>query len=181
LTPARPTAAAGVPDDMPLGRIAAAATATQNRPVPAAPLRRALERGRWLEMNVLRPVALALLTLFSAETARAHHAFSAEFDIDKPIKITGTVTKVEWQNPHTWFYLDVPDGLGAVTSWAIEMASPNLLMRAGWTRSSMKIGDVVTVDGFHAKDGSNTGNARSVVLSATGQTLLTGSGGGRAP
>jgi hypothetical protein len=117
--------------------------------------------------------------LVATGASRAHHAFSAEFDAEKPIKVTGTVTKVEWQNPHTWFYIDVKDDNGNVTSWGMEMASPNLLMRAGWTRSSMKSGDVVTVEGFHAKNGSNNGNARVVTLTATGERLFAGSSGGR--
>jgi hypothetical protein len=117
--------------------------------------------------------------LVAAAVTRAHHAFSAEFDAEKPIKVTGTVTKVEWQNPHTWFYIDVEDGNGTVTSWGMEMASPNLLMRNGWTRSSMKHGDVVTVEGFHAKNGTNNGNARVVTLTATGERLFAGSSGGR--
>jgi hypothetical protein len=118
--------------------------------------------------------------LLAASTAsRAHHAFSAEFDAAKPLAMTGTVTRVEWQNPHTWFYIDVEDGRGGVASWGMEMASPNLLMRNGWTRSSLKIGDVVTVEGFHAKNGSNNANARVVTLTATGSRLFAGSSGGR--
>jgi hypothetical protein len=114
--------------------------------------------------------------------AGAHHAFSAEFDATKPLTMTGTVTKVEWQNPHTWFYIDVVDADGNVASWGMELASPNLLMRNGWTRSSMQIGDVVTVEGFHAKNGSNNGNARVVVLNATGERLFASSStAGRAP
>jgi hypothetical protein len=117
--------------------------------------------------------------LASTATARAHHAFSAEYDAQKPITVTGTVTKVEWQNPHTWFYIDVADADGNVASWGMELASPNLLMRNGWTRASMKIGDVVTVEGFHAKNGSTNGNARVVVLQTTGERLFAGPSGAR--
>jgi hypothetical protein len=108
----------------------------------------------------------------------AHHAFSAEFDIDKPIKLVGTITRVEWQNPHTWFYLDV-EGDAGMTSWGMELASPNLLMRNGWTPTTMKAGDVVTVEGYQAKNGRNIGNARSVLVNATGQSLFTGSNASR--
>jgi hypothetical protein len=118
--------------------------------------------------------------LFAAATStHAHHAFSTEFDAEKPLTITGTVTKVEWQNPHTWFYIDVADGNGNIASWGMELASPNLLMRNGWTRSSMQVGDVVTVEGFHARNGSNNGNARTVVVTATGKRLFASSSSGR--
>ena len=120
-------------------------------------------------------VAAAGLGLMLASVpAIAHHSFAAEFDAAKPIKLTGAVTKVEWMNPHTYFYIDVKDEKGTVTNWGLEMGSPNGLMRQGWTRNSMKIGDVVTVEGSAAKDGSNIGNARSVTL-AGGQRLFAGS------
>src|SRR5690349_8574039 len=84
----------------------------------------------------------------------AHHSFSAEFDASKPVHLTGIVTKVEWMNPHTFFYLDVKDpATGKVTNWALEMGSPNGLTREGWTRDTLKTGDQVTVDGSAAKDG----------------------------
>jgi len=92
--------------------------------------------------------------------------------------MTGTVTKVEWMNPHTFFYIDVSDEKGKVTNWAMEMGSPNGLMRAGWTRNTMKIGDKVTVEGSLAKDGSPTGNARSVTMASTGQRLFAASSQG---
>ena len=123
----------------------------------------------------------------------AHHSFAAEFDGQKGVKLTGSVTKIEWMNPHTYFYMDVkeicegtpaaqgqetswkcsPADASKVPNWGLEMGSPNGLMRQGWTRNSMKIGDLVTVEGSRAKDGSNIGNARTV--SVGGQRLFAGS------
>jgi hypothetical protein len=126
-------------------------------------------------------IAGAALVLASRSIV-AHHSFAAEFDANKPFKMTGTVTKVEWMNPHTFFYIDVTDEkTKKVANWAMEMGSPNGLMRQGWTRNTMKIGDVVTVEGSLAKDGSNTGNARAVVLASTGQRLFAASSQGTTP
>ena len=119
-------------------------------------------------------LAVALCTTVAAGTALAHHSFAAEFDANAPIELTGTVTKVDWANPHTYFYIDVTSAKGDVQNWALEMGSPNGLMRRGWTRDSMKIGDVVIVSGWRAKDGATKGNARSVTLS-TGKKLFAGS------
>ena len=94
----------------------------------------------------------------------AHHSFSAEYDRSKPISLKGTVTKVEWMNPHARFYVDVKDDGGKVTNWEFELGSPNGLMRQGWTRNSLKIGDVVEVNGSRAKDGSNLVNANNVAF-----------------
>jgi hypothetical protein len=121
--------------------------------------------------------ALALAAL----PAIAHHSFSAQFDAKKPLKMTGTVTKVEWMNPHSWFYLDVKGDGGSVTNWGFELASPNLLLRKGWTPKTLEAGDVVTVEGFHALDGSNMGNARVIVMTFIGETLLGGSSQGSTP
>jgi hypothetical protein len=110
----------------------------------------------------------------------AHHSFSAEFDVTKPFKLTGVVTKVQWLNPHTFFYIDVTDEkTGKVTNWSFEMGNPNALMRAGWTRNTMKVGDTVSVEGSLARDGTPYGNARVVVLTATGQRLFAGSSQGQ--
>jgi hypothetical protein len=119
-------------------------------------------------------LAVALCATVATGTALAHHSFAAEFDANAPIELTGTVTKVDWANPHTYFYIDVTSAKGDVQNWALEMGSPNGLMRRGWTRDSMKIGEVVTVTGWRAKDGATKGNARSVTLS-TGRKLFAGS------
>ena len=120
-------------------------------------------------------IGIALLVFMSARGALAHHSFAAEFDADKPLTLTGVVTKVEWQNPHTYFYIDVTDAVGKVVNWALEMGSPNGLMNQGWTRNTLKVGDVVTVDGSLARSGKSLGNARSVILASTGQRLFAAS------
>jgi hypothetical protein len=133
-------------------------------------------------MRTKLAAVVAGLALASAVSLSAHHSFSAEFDATKTFKYTGPVTKVEWMNPHTFFYIDVKDEkTGKVVNWGMEMGSPNILMRQGWRRDTMKVGDVVTVDGSLAKDGSNTGNANSVVLASTGKRLFAGSSAGLTP
>ena len=106
----------------------------------------------------------AIAMMAGAASVMAHHSFAAEFDANKPVKLTGTVTKIEWMNPHAYFYIDVKDASGTVESWGLEMGSPNGLMRQGWTRNSLKVGDEVSVDGSMAKDGSKIANARTVTL-----------------
>jgi hypothetical protein len=136
-------------------------------------------RGKLMKAKTGTCVLMAF-SIWAAELpAIAHHAFAAVFDDKKPIKLTGTVTKLEWQNPHTWFYIDVKDESGKPVNWGMEMGSPNLLIRSGWSRSSMKVGDIVSIEGFRAKDGSNNGNAQVVILTNTGQRLFAGSSFGQ--
>lgn len=116
----------------------------------------------------------SLVAAAAAGPVLAHHSFSAEFDSDSPIELTGTVTKVEWMNPHTFFYIDVENDDGSYDNWAIELGSPNGLMRRGWTRNSLELGDTVSVEGSRARDGSLKGNARRVEL-ASGKRLFAGS------
>ena len=119
-------------------------------------------------------VAALAVVLAAGAPAAAHHSFGAEFDADSPFEFRGVVTKIEWLNPHVFFYIDVEGQGGEVVNWAIEMGSPNGLMRRGWTRNSLRIGNVVEVEGSLARDGSAKGNARSVVL-ADGRQLFAGS------
>ncbi len=110
--------------------------------------------------------------------ATAHHSFPAQYDIDKPISLTGKVTKVEWTNPHIFIYADVTDANGGVVSWAFEMGGPNALLRQGWKRDSLKAGDLVIFEGSLARDGSNLVNARTVTMAETGRKMFAGSSGG---
>ena len=114
--------------------------------------------------NSLVVFAAGIGLLLAATPMLAHHSFAAEYDSKKPVKLTGTVTKVEWMNPHVYFFIDVTDEKGVTTNWALEMGPPQGLQRGGWTRNTMKIGDEVSVEGTRAKDGSNHANARGVYM-----------------
>jgi hypothetical protein len=118
-------------------------------------------------------VLAATLLGLAAVPAVAHHSFAAEYDSNKPITLSGTVTKVEWTNPHARFYADVKDASGTVVNWEFELGSPNGLMRRGWTRNSLKTGDAITVEGYSAKDGSHLVNARTVTM-ADGKKVFAG-------
>jgi hypothetical protein len=114
-------------------------------------------------------VLIASTWVLSTVPVSAHHSFAAEFDIARPLKLTGSVTKIEWTNPHAWLYLDVKDDRGNVTNWAMELTSANALLRQGWTRDDIKAGDLVLVEGFGARDGTETGNASAVTMTRTGR------------
>jgi hypothetical protein len=104
-------------------------------------------------------------------TAHAHHSFRAQYDAAKPIEVTGYVTKIDWMNPHVYFYIDVVNAQGKTESWGFEMGPPHMLEQRGWKRNSMAIGDELEVSGTRARDGSFTANARTVKLKASGQIL----------
>jgi len=120
--------------------------------------------------SVLMAAALAVGVFAATAPVLAHHAFAAEFDRDKPVTLVGKVSKIEWVNPHTWIHMEVTDKSGKVVTWRVEGGAPNALMRRGWNRNSIKLGEAITVDGFLAKDGSPTANG-SQVKTADGRIL----------
>jgi len=118
-----------------------------------------------------RLLILGFGLLVAAVPAMAHHAFSAEFDADKPITLKGKVSKIAWTNPHVWIYVNVADDAGKLTNWGFEMGAPHQVQGRGWTRNTVKIGDELVIVGSRARDGSNRMNARNVTWAATGKTL----------
>jgi len=128
----------------------------------------------------MKPILTALIVglLLSPLPAVAHHAFAAEFDSNKTITVQGSVVNVEWRNPHIWIYVDMKDADGDSARWQCEGGSPNTLTRQGWTRDSLKAGERVSIEGFRAKNGSNTCNSR-VVTTADGKRLFASSSSGQ--
>ena len=123
-------------------------------------------------MKIGMSLLVVVVWFFTAsQPASSHHAFAAEFDINRPVKLTGAVTKIEWTNPHAWLFIDSRQDNGGVQSWAIELVGINDLLRLGWGRDKVKPGDVINVDGFGARNGTNTANAASVTLASTGELL----------
>jgi hypothetical protein len=132
-------------------------------------------------MRITSCIALAsAVQLAAAVPLLAHHAFSAEFDPNKQVSLRGTVTKMEWINPHSWIHIDVKTTDGKVESWMIEAGPPGALVRRGWTKNSVALGTEVVVEGYQAKDGSNRANGREITL-PDGQRLFVGSTGTGAP
>jgi len=119
-------------------------------------------------------LALTAVLVFATIPARAHHAFAAEFDVNRPIKLRGTVSKMDWINPHSWIHIDVKGADGGVVSWAIEGGSPNVLLRLGFTKDALPAGSEIVLEGYQAKDGSNRGVGK-VLTFADGRKLFLGS------
>lgn len=120
-------------------------------------------------------LALILGLMAVLPALRAHHSFAAEYDEKQPVKVTGVVSKVEWKNPHIWFYVDVADAAGKVTTWGFSGGPPGMLLRRGITKDVIKLGDVITVAGFRARDGSNNGSGGTVLFAKDGKQVFTAS------
>jgi hypothetical protein len=133
-----------------------------------------------MRTSISSAAGAVLLCALAVAPLLAHHAFNAEFDANKPIKFTGTVTKMLWVNPHAWIYVDVKKPDGTVEEWAIEAGTPNTLIRRGLTKQSLPAGTEIVVDGYQSKDGSKRANGRDLTL-PNGQTLFLGSSGTGAP
>ena len=127
----------------------------------------------------MKRIALFIVgvALLSAQALSAHHSFAAEFDRTSPVTLTGSVTRVDWGNPHIWVFMDVKDDTGKVSNWGVEGGAPNALFRNGWRKDSLKVGDTVTVEGFKSKDGLPRANANRVTL-PDGRRVFAGSSSG---
>jgi hypothetical protein len=130
--------------------------------------------------RTLAAVGVALACLLAAVPVRAHHSFAAEFDANQPVTIKGTVTGMDWVNPHSWIHIEVKNPDGTVTEWMIEGGTPNTLFRRGFTKDSLKAGTEIVVDGYRAKNGKNRANGRDLIL-PDGKRLFLGSSGTGAP
>ena len=120
-------------------------------------------------LRLLPAVALMLCT---ATAVDAHHSFAAQYDNNKPVTLTGTLTKLEWTNPHVYIYIDVTDAATKkVTNWSFEMGPPHMLQKSGWKKNALTTGEILTIDGWLARDGSNSGNARRVTRKSTGEAM----------
>jgi hypothetical protein len=136
--------------------------------------------GKAMKRKLMLTAAGVVFVLAPASRVTAHHAFSAEFDADRPVKLKGTVVKLEWVNPHAWIHIDVPKDGGGTEEWMIEGGTPNTLIRRGLTKDALPIGTEVIVDGFQAKDRSTRANGRDITL-ADGRKLFLGSENSGAP
>ena len=121
----------------------------------------------------------AVVFAMAAASAFAHHSFAAQYDSNKPVKMSGVVTRLEWTNPHVYIFIDVPGKAGAVTNWGFEMGPPHMLQKAGWKRNSLTIGEAIDIEGWLARDGSNHANARRVMRKSTGEVLGAASSAGQ--
>jgi hypothetical protein len=128
--------------------------------------------------NLLTVLVVGFILILVSPPVFAHRSETAEYDTAKPVKVTGTITKVEWQNPHVWFYVDVKDESGKITTWGFSGAPPGSLMRRGITKAALKVGAVVNVEGSRARDGSNNGSGRRVTF-ADGTNVFTATEGAR--
>jgi hypothetical protein len=128
----------------------------------------------------MRTAAMVLTAAIMAAPVAAHHSFSAEFDVEQPIKLIGTVTEMRWSNPHAWIYIDVKDETGKVVNWALEMQGANALVRRGWRPADVPIGTVVTVEGWAARSGKPAANTNTILL-PDGRRLFAGSPTGEGP
>jgi uncharacterized protein DUF6152 len=131
-------------------------------------------------MNMTRLLGGGILAVAVSQPLVAHHSFAAEFDVNKPVTLSGTVVRVDWGNPHIWVYLDVKDAQGSPERWQCEGGAPNTLTRNGWSKDSLKANEPITIDGFLAKDGSRTCNLRLVKL-PDGRSVFAGSSAPDAP
>ena len=133
-----------------------------------------------MRMKLLSVAAAGLLVAAATAPAIAHHSFAAEFDAAKPVKLEGTVTKMDWINPHSWIHIDVTTPSGEVQKWMVEGGAPNALLRRGWNKKSLTEGTAIIVEGYRAKDGTNRANGRDIVF-PDGKKLFVGSSGTGAP